>query len=423
MLTTRPRGTNDFLPGEVEKWQTVEALARQVCAEYGYKEIRTPIFEHTELFLRSVGETTDIVEKEMYSFEDKGFRHITLRPEGTAGTVRAFLENKLYAEPQPTKLYYIGPMFRYDQPQAGRYRQFHQFGVEVFGVADACIDAEVIILANEMFKRLGLEHLTVKVNTVGCEKCRPSHQEALKAYFGAHKEQLCPTCLGRLEKNPLRILDCKNESCRTLAKGAPTTIDAACDECSAHFNKLKSYLDAAGIDYEVDTNLVRGLDYYTRTAFEVIINSVGSAQNAICGGGRYNGLLAQCGGEDMPGIGFAIGIERLLLTLKEQGIDLLAANHPAVYVASLGEAAQMEAFLLTQALRSKGIAAEKDYLSRSLKAQMKAADRMKAQYVVIIGDEEIEKRQAVVREMGTSEQTTVAFEEMITFLEGRLCNA
>lgn len=423
MLTTRPRGTNDFLPGEVEKWQYVEALARQVCAEYGYNEIRTPIFEHTELFLRSVGETTDIVEKEMYSFEDKGFRHITLRPEGTAGTVRAFLENKLYANPQPTKLYYIGPMFRYDQPQAGRYRQFHQFGVEVFGVDDPSIDAEIIIMANDIFRRLGLDHLTVKINTVGCSNCRPKHQEVLKAYFGAHKEQLCPTCQARLEKNPLRILDCKNESCKKLASGAPTTIDAACDECSVHFEKLKKYLDAAGIDYEVDTNLVRGLDYYVRTAFEVIINSVGSAQNAICGGGRYNGLLAQCGGEDMPGIGFAMGIERLLLTLKEQNIQLDSENDPAVYIASLGEAAQMQAFIWTNALRQKGIYTEKDYLNRSLKAQMKAADRMKAQYVIIIGDGELATRQAVIRVMATSEQTTVDFDDVVAFIERGLTNA
>lgn len=422
MLTTRVRGSNDFLPGEVEKWQFVEQLARNLCAQYGYREIRTPIFEHTELFLRSVGETSDIVEKEMYSFEDKGFRHLTLRPEGTAGTVRAFLENKLYAEPQPTKLYYIGPMFRYDQPQAGRYRQFHQFGIEVFGADDASIDAEVIALANQLFKQLGLTALTTKINTVGCEKCRPAHKQALIDYFSAYKDQLCPTCLSRLERNPLRILDCKNESCRAVAKNAPTTIAAACDECTNHFERLKGFLDALGIDYQVDTSLVRGLDYYTRTAFEIVINSVGSAQNAICGGGRYNSLLAQCGGEDMPGIGMAIGLERLLLTLKEQNIAIDLENNPAVYIASLGEAAQKFSFLLAMTLRNEGIYTEIDYLNRSLKAQMKGADRFKVKYVVIIGDEEIEKQKAVVRTMSDGQQREVAFSELSQFLKERLYN-
>lgn len=420
MLTTKPRGTNDFLPGEVEKWQYIEQLARTICAEHGYREIRTPIFEHTELFLRGVGETTDIVEKEMYSFEDKGFRHMTLRPEGTASTVRAFLENKLYADPQPTKLYYIGPMFRYDQPQAGRYRQFNQFGIEAIGSAHPSMDAEVITLANELFKRLGLKDLSVKINTVGCSDCRPAHQEALKAYFGQYKAKLCPTCLDRLERNPLRILDCKNESCAEVAKGAPTTIGAACDKCRDHFEKVQSYLGRVGVRYSIDTNLVRGLDYYTQTAFEVVVDSIGSAQNAICGGGRYNGLLAQCGGEDMPAIGFAIGLERLLLTLKEQELALDVDYHPEVYIASLGERAQEEAFTLAMALRNRGIYVEKDYLSRSLKAQMKGADRFKVQYTVIIGDEELEKQEAVVREMANSEQTAVPFSELINFLEERL---
>ncbi len=420
MLTTRPRGTNDFLPNQVEKWQFIENQVRQLCAKWGYREIRTPIFEHTELFLRSVGETTDIVEKEMYSFEDKGFRHMTLRPEGTAGTVRAFLENKLYAQPQPTKLYYMGPMFRYDQPQAGRYRQFHQFGIEVFGVSDASIDAEVIALATTFFKTLGLNALTTKINTVGCSNCRPAHQEALRQYFSAHKAELCPTCLGRLAKNPLRILDCKNESCRKAAQNAPTTIEAACDDCRNHFEQLKSYLDGMNITYQVDTNLVRGLDYYTRTAFEVVINSVGSAQNAICGGGRYNSLLAQCGGEDMPGIGMAIGLERLLLTLEEQQIDLNFEVYPQVYIASLGEAAKKESFLLAMDLRNQGIYTEIDYLDRSLKAQMKGADRMQVKFTVIIGEEEIDKRQVQVREMSTSEQITVSIDELTHFLKERL---
>ncbi len=420
MLTTRPRGTNDFLPGESEKWQYIEQLCRQVCAEYGYREIRLPIFEHTEVYLRSVGETSDIVEKEMYSFEDKGLTHVTLRPEGTAGTVRAFLENRLYADPQPTKLYYMGPMFRYDKPQAGRYRQFNQFGIEVFGADHATIDAEVITLAVEIFKRLGLTGLSVKINTVGCADCRPKHMEELKTYFRQHEDKLCETCRDRLERNPLRILDCKEDGCKAVAKGAPTTIEAACDNCSTHFNQLLGYLDAVGISYEIDTNLVRGLDYYVRTAFEVVINSVGSAQNALCGGGRYNGMVEQFGGDDMPGIGYAMGMERLLLTLKEQGIELPVGNHPDVYIAPLGDAAQKEAFVLTQALRSRNIYTEKDYLGKSLKAQMKAADRFQVKYCVIIGDSELEKGIAVVREMATGEQHEVLLSQLVEDLEGRL---
>ncbi len=420
MLTTRPKGTNDFLPGESEKWQYIEQLCRQVCAEYGYKEIRLPMFEHTEVYLRSVGETSDIVEKEMYSFEDKGLTHVTLRPEGTAGTVRAFLENRLYADPQPTKLYYMGPMFRYDKPQAGRYRQFNQFGIEVFGADHASIDAEVITLAIEIFKRLGLNGLSVKINTVGCAECRPKHMEELKTYFRQHEEQLCETCRDRLERNPLRILDCKEAGCKEVAKGAPTTIEAACDNCSSHFNQLLEYLDAVGISYEIDINLVRGLDYYVRTAFEVVINSVGSAQNALCGGGRYNGMVEQFGGDDMPGIGYAMGMERLLLTLKEQGIELPVGNHPEVYIAPLGDTAQKEAFVLTQALRSKNIYTEKDYLGKSLKAQMKAADRFQVKYCVIIGDSELEKGIAVVREMATGEQHEVPLAQLVENLEGRL---
>jgi len=420
MLTTKPRGTNDFLPGEVEKWQVLEEKIREICRNFGYKEIRTPIFEHTELFLRSVGETSDIVEKEMYSFEDKAFRHVTLRPENTAGVVRAFLENKLYANPQPTKLYYIGPMFRYDQPQAGRYRQFNQFGVEVMGSNDPTVDAEVITLANRLFQALGLNQLTVKINTVGCPDCRPEHSRKLKEYFRQYKDQLCPTCQSRLDRNPLRILDCKEEKCKEIAKGAPTTIEDACDNCKNHFEKVMEYLSIAGIHYEVDTNLVRGLDYYTQTAFEVVVNTIGSAQNAVCGGGRYNSLLEQCGGEDMPGIGFAIGMERLLLTLKEQGIELTEPTVPGVYIAPLGEVAQAKAFELTLALRDKGIYTEKDYLNRSLKAQMKSADRMNAQFVIIVGEDELNKGVAVVRTMADSTQEEVALDALVAYIEGRL---
>lgn len=417
MLTTKPRGTNDFLPGEVEKWQYLEGLIRELFANYHYKEIRTPIFEHTELFLRSVGETSDIVSKEMYSFEDKGLRHVTLRPEGTAGTVRAFVENKLFAQSLPVKLYYIGPMFRYDQPQAGRYRQFHQFGCEVLGSADPMVDAEVISFAVDLFTKLGLESLSVLINTVGCDKCRPRYHEALKEYFSQYKDQLCPTCLERLDKNPLRILDCKEESCKAVAAGAPTTLDYACDDCKAHFEKVCSYLESVGIEYHVDTTLVRGLDYYTQTAFEVIMNKVGSQQNAICGGGRYNKLVSQVGGDDIPGMGFAAGMERVLLTVEEEGIELPIKQDIDVYVAPLGDAAKDVCFKLTHDLRANGLTTETDYLSKSMKAQMKAADKAHARYTVIIGDDELANGQAVVRNMQTSSQETISLEEVINYVK------
>lgn len=417
MLTTKPRGTNDFLPGEVEKWQYLEGLIRELFANYNYKEIRTPIFEHTELFLRSVGETSDIVSKEMYSFEDKGLRHITLRPEGTAGTVRAFVENKLFSQSLPVKLYYIGPMFRYDQPQAGRYRQFHQFGAEVLGSAEPIVDAEIISFAVDLFSKLGLESLSVLINTVGCDQCRPKYQEALKEYFGQYKDQLCPTCLERLEKNPLRVLDCKEEGCKRVAAGAPTTLDYACDDCKDHFEKVCAYLKAVGVDYQVDTTLVRGLDYYTQTAFEVIMNKVGSQQNAICGGGRYNKLVSQVGGDDIPGMGFAAGMERVLLTLKEEGIELPIKQDVDVYVAPLGDAAKVPCFELIQSLRRAGYICETDYLSKSIKAQMKAADKAGARYCIIIGDDELAQGLASVRNMQESTQENVALNEVLDYIK------
>lgn len=417
MLTTKPRGTNDFLPGEVEKWQYLEGLIRDLFAKYHYKEIRTPIFEHTELFLRSVGETSDIVSKEMYSFEDKGLRHVTLRPEGTAGTVRAFVENKLFSQSLPVKLYYTGPMFRYDQPQAGRYRQFHQFGCEVLGSADPLVDAEVITFAVDLFSQLGLESLSVLINTVGCDHCRPRYQQALKDYFSQYKDQLCPTCLERLEKNPLRLLDCKEEGCKAVAAKAPTTLEYACDDCKAHFEKVCAYLESVGIKYEVDTTLVRGLDYYTQTAFEVIMNKVGSQQNAICGGGRYNKLVSEIGGDDIPGMGFAAGMERVLLTIEEEGIELPVKQDIDVYVAPLGEAAKEVCFKLVHDLRQQGLIVETDYLSKSVKAQMKTADKNNARYAIIIGDDELANGTAVVRNMLESSQETIPFADIMNVIK------
>lgn len=420
MLTTRPRGTNDFLPGDVEKWQYLEALIRRLFASYHYKEIRTPIFENTELFLRSVGETSDIVSKEMYSFEDKGLTNVTLRPEGTAGTVRAFVENKLYGGPLPVKLYYIGPMFRYDKPQAGRYRQFHQFGCEVLGSKEPVVDAEVIAFAVELFNRLGLESLSVLINTVGCDKCRPAYEKALKAYFDQYRDQLCEECRDRLDKNPLRILDCKEESCKRLAVHAPTTLEYACDDCKDHFEKVIAFLESAGIDYKIDTTLVRGLDYYTQTAFEIIMNKVGSQQNAICGGGRYNKLVSQVGGDDIPGMGFAAGMERILLTLEQEGIALPVNDAVDVFVAPLGAAARVPCFKLMQDLRALDISCDTDYLDRSMKAQLKAADRVKARFAVIVGDNELEQKQFAVRDMASSSQENVPADEVINYIKERL---
>ncbi|GAB6158949.1 histidine--tRNA ligase [Desulfotomaculum varum] len=418
MLTTRPRGTNDILPGEVEKWQYLEELVRQVCREYCYGEIRTPIFEHTELFARGVGETTDIVEKEMYTFTDRGNRSLTLRPEGTAAAVRAYVENKLYALPQPIKLFYIGPMFRYDRPQAGRYRQFHQFGVEVFGSDSPAIDAEVIAMAMDIYSRVGLHDLELHLNSVGCPDCRPVLREQLRQYFRPQLSNLCPNCQGRFEKNPLRILDCKNEKCQAIGRQAPTPLDALCGSCADHFEQVKAYLDAAGVKYILNNRLVRGLDYYTRTAFEIMARDIG-AQSSVGGGGRYNGLIEECGGPPTPGIGFALGLERILLTAANQGINFPVNRRPAVFIATVGCEVDQQAFNLLQQLRRQGVAAEKDYLSRSLKAQMKYAGKLEARLVVILGEEEAGRGVVVIRDMQAGTQQEVALGETVEYIKAR----
>lgn len=419
MLTTRPRGTNDIMPGEAAIWQHLEKQLRLICREYGYAEIRTPIFEHTDLFLRGVGDTTDIVEKEMYTFIDRGNRSITLRPEGTAAAVRAYLEDKLYAGPQPVKLYYNGPMFRYDRPQAGRYRQFHQFGVEVFGAHDPAIDAEVIAMGMDFYRRLGLTHLELHINSVGCPDCRPVLRRKLQDYFRPSLEALCPDCRERYKKNPLRILDCKENSCRTLGANAPSTVDCLCEDCLSHFTAVREYLDILHLPYLVDRRLVRGLDYYTHTAFEIMAPGIG-AQSSIGGGGRYNGLVETCGGPPTPGIGYAIGVERLILAMKNQGCTIPAAQGLDVFVVTAGPAASNAAFQLLFQMRSAGLAADKDYLNRSLKAQMKYAGKTGARRVVIIGDTELAQGTAIIRDMETREQVTVASGEVISYLQGKL---
>ncbi len=419
MLTNRPKGTNDFLPDQVAKWQALEDLLRNVSYLYGYKEIRTPIFEHTELFQRGVGETTDIVEKEMYTFSTKGDKSFSLRPEGTAPTVRAFVENKLYAWPQPTKLYYIGPMFRHDRPQAGRYRQFHQYGIEAFGSDDPALDAEVIAMAMDIYRRLSLIGLRLELNSVGCPACRPLHRQKLQEFLAEKKDQLCNTCQARYERNPMRILDCKSPDCQKLLTGAPTIDQMLCPDCQSHFTAVQKYLQALQVPYVLNPRLVRGLDYYVRTAFEIMAEGIG-AQGSVGGGGRYDGLIEQIGGPPMPGIGFALGLERILLTMEQQGLTLARDSSSQVFVAVMGQEAQLLGSRLVQELRQNGIAVERDYGKRSFKAQLKTADRLKVLYTLIIGEDEVKDSIVQVKNMVTGEQTAVHITEITAFLKQNL---
>lgn len=418
MLTKRPRGTNDFLPAETARWQYVENLLRGLCREFGYEELRTPIFEETELFLRGVGDTTDIVQKEMYTFEDAGGRSITLRPENTASAVRAYVENKMFAEAQPTKLFYIGPMFRYERPQAGRFRQFHQFGVECFGAASPAADAEIITLAWEFYQRLGLKNLELNLNSVGCPECRPVYRKALQDFLRPHYDELCDTCRERFEKNPLRILDCKNPDCQRLLQGAPTTLDALCDDCRAHFQQVLAHLDAVGIPYKLNERLVRGLDYYTNTAFEILLSDIG-AQSAVCGGGRYNRLVEEIGGEPTPGVGFALGMERVFNALAAQGIELPIQPKMQVFVAALAKEAGSVCFKLATELRRAGIAAGVDLLNRSLKAQFKYADKFGAAYTLVVGGDELARGTVQLRDMASGEQQEVPLAEVVAVLSAK----
>lgn len=419
MLTTAPRGTKDIMPEDVKSWRYLEETMRKICAQYGYKEIRTPVFEHTELFLRGIGETTDVVEKEMYTFNDRGNRSITLRPENTASAVRAYIEHKLYAEPAPTKLFYIGPMFRYDRPQAGRYRQFHQFGVEALGIQGPNIDAEIILLAVQILQSLGLKDLKLKINSVGCPKCRPLHREKLQAFFKPHFDELCKDCQSRFDRNPLRLLDCKNPHCQELGQGAPSLEECLCDDCREHFEGLKKLLTAAGIEYEVDHNLVRGLDYYTKTAFEIQYKPLG-AQSAVCGGGRYDGLIEEVGGPATPGIGFAMGMERVLLALESQ--NLLPQEQGSIDVFAVCPQQEIfpDVFKTVINLRRAGFKAEFDFQGRSMKAQMKQANKTNAKYVLIFGEDEFARGQVVLRNMSNSEQTEIAITDIITKLQAEV---
>ncbi|MNB86663.1 Histidine--tRNA ligase [compost metagenome] len=400
----KPTGTQDFLPGAVERWQFVEEKARDLCRRFNYREIRTPMFEHTELFERGVGETTDIVEGEMYNFKDKGGRDLALRPEGTAGVVRAYVQNKLYGEPDVSKLYYIGPMFRYERPQAGRYRQFHQFGVEAFGAVDPAIDAEVISLGYQFCKDLGLQGVRVEINSVGNIPSRAAYREKLLGFLRPMKDSLCSDCQRRMERNPLRVLDCKVDQDKFT--DAPSILDSLDEECTEHFAKVRSHLEAMGVDYSVNTRLVRGLDYYTHTAFEYKAAGIGSI-DTVGGGGRYNGLVAEIGGPDQPGIGLGIGLERILLILEHQKIETGAVKPLDVYLVALGEEAEAEITKQLYLLRSQGFSAERDYLGRKMKAQLKSADRMSARFTAILGEEELQRGEIALKYMATGEQRTV----------------
>jgi histidyl-tRNA synthetase len=417
-----PRGTQDILPGEVEKWQYIEQTVRDICRRYNYKEIRTPIFEHTELFSRSVGDTTDIVQKEMYTFEDRGGRSITLRPEGTAAVVRSFVENKMYGNPnQPIKLYYMGPMFRYERPQSGRFRQFVQFGVEALGSNDPAIDAEVIALAMEVYQSLGLKKLKLVINSLGDAESRKAHREALINHFKGRIGELCEDCQTRLEKNPLRILDCKKDRDHELMATAPSIIDYLNDESRLYFEKVQMYLTKLGVPFEVDSRLVRGLDYYNHTAFEIMSDAEGfGAITTLCGGGRYNGLVQEIGGPETPGIGFALSIERLLAALEAENISLSVTEGIDCYVVALGEKAKDQSVVIVDKLRKAGIATEKDYQDKKVKAQLKTADRLKAKYVAILGDDELDKNVINIKNMTTGEQTEVPLDSLVEYLKEAL---
>jgi histidyl-tRNA synthetase len=410
MSIQKPKGTQDILSVETEKWQYLENKARDLCRRFNYKEIRTPIFEHTELFTRGVGETTDIVEKEMYTFLDKGDRSISLRPEGTAGVVRAYVENKLYGEPDVSKLYYIGPMFRYEQPQAGRYRQFHQFGVEAFGSEDPSMDAEVIALGFSFYKEIGLKQVSVEINSVGTPNVRTAYRQKLQEFFTPVKDKLCRDCQSRFDRNPMRILDCKMD--QKYGEGAPTILEYLDEACSSHFQAVQDHLTGMGIPFTINPRLVRGLDYYTHTAFEYKATGIG-AIDTIGGGGRYNGLVEQIGGNDQPGVGLGLGLERILLVLAAQGVEIPLPKPLDVYLIGLGDAAEKEVAKLLYQLREAGLTAEKDYLGRKIKAQMKSADRFQASYVAILGEDELNRGEITLKSMATGEQSTVALNEFI----------
>lgn len=414
VITKKIKGTEDVLPKDSYRWQFVEDVMRKESAAYGFKEIRTPVFEHTELFARGVGQTTDVVQKEMYTFDTKGGESVTLRPEGTAGAARAVLEHGLVNDSLPIKASYFVSCYRYEKPQAGRLREFHQFGLECYGTQSPVADAELICAAQSIFDRLGIKQLRLEINSIGCPTCRAEYHKALKEYFYGYKDELCETCNSRLEKNPMRILDCKSPVCSKIAQGAPKITDYLCDECKEHFASVQKYLDAAGVEYTVNPTIVRGLDYYTKTVFEFVTDFIG-AQGTVCGGGRYDGLIEELGGKHLPSFGFAMGIERLLMLMDKQGIEIPKPSTCDLYVAVMGESASLKSFEIIKAVRSCGLIAETDVVGRGLRAQMKYADKIGAKFSMVLGDNEIEQGKAVIKNMSSGEQTEIVLDD--TFAE------
>ena len=414
VITKKIKGTEDVLPKDSYRWQFVEDVMRKESAAYGFKEIRTPVFEHTELFARGVGQTTDVVQKEMYTFDTKGGESVTLRPEGTAGAARAVLEHGLVNDSLPIKASYFVSCYRYEKPQAGRLREFHQFGLECYGTQSPVADAELICAAQSIFDRLGIKQLRLEINSIGCPTCRAEYHKALKEYFYGYKDELCETCNSRLEKNPMRILDCKSPVCSKIAQGAPKITDYLCDECKEHFASVQKYLDAAGVEYTVNPTIVRGLDYYTKTVFEFVTDFIG-AQGTVCGGGRYDGLIEELGGKHLPSLGFAMGIERLLMLMDKQGIEIPKPSTCDLYVAVMGESASLKSFEIIKAVRSCGLIAETDVVGRGLRAQMKYADKIGAKFSMVLGDNEIEQGKAVIKNMSSGEQTEIVLDD--TFAE------
>ncbi|MEE1071646.1 MAG: histidine--tRNA ligase [Cellulosilyticum sp.] len=413
------KGTKDIFGDEMRKWLEVEEIIRNLCDDFGFNQIRTPMFEYTDLFARGVGDTTDIVNKEMYSFVDKGENRITLKPESTAAVVRAFLEHSMYADTQPTKLYYISPTFRYERPQAGRQRQFHQFGVEMFGTDSPTADAEIISIGHTLLKRLGIKKVELHINSLGCPDCRKRYNETLKAFLQEKKEHLCPLCQERMEKNPLRVLDCKNPECQSHLQNAPTVLGSLDEECTNHFNQVQALLTAMDIPFTVDPGIVRGLDYYTRTVFEFVSNDIG-AQGTVCGGGRYDKLVDEIGGKHVPAVGFGAGMERLIIVRDAENNAPLAPATRDIFIGYRGDAAMMEAFKLVNSLRQVGISAESDHLQRSIKAQMKYANKINARYSMIIGESELEEKSVKLKEMESGDEVTIPLDQFVQVFKNML---
>ena len=416
MITQAPRGTEDWYGKSMHKRTVIEGICRNIAKRYNIKEVITPVFEHTVLFQRGVGETTDVVQKEMYTFTDKGDRSITLKPEGTAGAIRAYLEHNMYAEPAPTKLFYVTPAFRYEKPQSGRLRQHHQFGVEIVGSKSPMVEVELITLVSTIIKDLGLKDAKVHINSIGCANCRKIYNDALLAYLKQHESCLCETCKERMLKNPLRVIDCKVDACKEIVKNAPRTIEYLDDECKEHFEELQSILTALNIPYEIDTGIVRGLDYYTKTVFE-FVNSEGFT---LCGGGRYDGLVHEIDEkQDIPSAGFGMGLERILYFLDKEGVELKEEEPVTLYVGILGKEAKAKAYKIVNELRNEGVIVETDYMDRSVKAQMKYANKLGSRYTVIIGENEINENKANIKCMENGEQTEVALDEVANFIKGK----